>query len=262
MKLKSLTPGLIGLLAAGLLLCGCGSAEGTAEPEPTETAFAEVQPDPDALLKTIGTEQSGETVYRVKLKNETGRDIVGFSIRESNEATFPENMLPDGDVFAAGEERILYYDAAAAIEAARLAEENGDADAPAMEPAYDIELTLKAETEDGEDTVVVLHYFPFDDMESGTLCYEDEVAFVAYHAIFTDQDISTKAAEPKLREDEIAASQATSAAASSGGQSAPAQAPAASVSTPAPEPVPVVADPPAADPGSDSGCIGDEGLVY
>lgn len=248
-KSKVLALTLTALLSLALLLCGCGAKEEAQEPAEEEIA-----------LNTIGDPVEGDNVFVVNLTNGTDREITGFAVKEAEEKDFSANMLAEGDVFAPGEERVLYFDASAAADAEGAGEEGFE-----LEPAFDIQLTLKAEEEGGEDTVLVLHQFPFGDMTGGQLCLEDEVAFVTYTSAATEEEISTKDAELKLKADEEAAAAAKNkpaskesssssnsyASESGGGDSEPAPA-----SEPAPEPAP------AQDTPDDSGCIGDEGLVY
>lgn len=285
MKKNILCISLIMLFAAGFLMSGCSSKKDSTDEKSDEQTVSdektEKEQDPDALLNTIGVEQTGEHVYKIKLKNETGKDIIGFSIKETSQEEFPENLLEEDDVFAADEERILYYDATEAIEAAQSVEP-ADENTPALDPAYDISLTFK---EEEEDTVLVLHYFPFDDMESGSIQLEDEVAFVSYHSTVTDQDISTKEAELKIKADEAEAAQQSTAQTAPANNSQTTQQPSQSTGqsstyTPAPaveQPAteqPAVEQPAVEQPATeqpaveqpsgnvDSGCIGNEGLVY
>lgn len=274
MKKRILCIGLVGLLTAGLLLSGCGDKTEKVDKDSTDQKATEKKvekQDPDALLKTIGVKKEGENVYQIKLKNETGKDITGFSIRELSQEETSENLLEEDDVFADGEERILYYDATEAIKAAQ-SEAPADETAPALDPAYDITLTFK--DADEEDAVLVLHAFPFDDMESGSIQLEDNVAFVSYHSTVTDQDISTKEAERKIKADEAEGIQQASgqdtAAGSSQAAPQPSQSSGQTTYTPPVVEQPTVEQPPVAEQPSveqpagndDGGCIGDEGLVY
>ncbi len=198
MKSKFLLIAVSALFAAAALLSGCGSDNNyVVEDEPVET---EAEP----ALNTIGEPITGENVLTANLTNETGRDIIGFAMKVSEDTEFGANLMDEGDVFTAGEERILYYDAADAFEAAA-AQTGTDPNEPVLEPAFDIQLTLKAAEEGGEDTVVVLHQFPFGDLTAGELRFEDEVAFVTYVSSATGEELTTKEAELKLKEDEAAA---------------------------------------------------------
>lgn len=264
MKKRILSLSLVAMFAAGLLLSGCGAEKG--QTDDTNKDQSVTDQDPDALLKTIGVELTGENVYQVKLTNNTGKDIVGFSVKDSSQEAFPENLLAEDDVFANGEERILYYDATDAIEAAKAAQST-DANAPVLDPAYDVSLTFL----DGEEeTVLVLHAFSFNDMESGSILLEDDVAFVSYHSTVTDQDVSTKEAEMKIKANEEAAVQQQTTTQQPTIQQPVTQQPSTPQqpvvdNTPEPEQPPVdnsTTD--TEDPGTnlDQGCIGDEGLVY
>ena len=113
---------LAGVMTAALLAGGCGQAQ-TAAPESAPAPTATEAPAPTATevpeepLKTIGEEKAGEYVYSAILKNETGKNITGFAVKDDSLEEYPESLLKAGDVYAAEEERILYYDAEPVIKA-------------------------------------------------------------------------------------------------------------------------------------------------
>ena len=95
-------------------------------------------------------------------------------------------MMKDSDVFAADEERVLYYDATEAI-AANAAEET-DSD-KVLTPEYTIQLTFS------DDTTAELHQFPFDDVEAAEIHWEDEIAYLVYTSVSSQTEVNTKEAE-------------------------------------------------------------------
>ena len=178
---------LAAFLAAGVFLTGCSQEKSSSSKSATEETTAatvatatteETEPATEAPtepeLKTIGEKAEGEHVYNVTLKNATGKEISGVAIKDSSQSEFPENMMKDSDVFAADEERVLYYDATEAI-AANAAEET-DSD-KALTPEYTIQLTFS------DGTTAELHQFPFDDVEAAEIHWEDEIAYLVYTSV-------------------------------------------------------------------------------
>lgn len=281
---------LAAIIAVLSLLAGCASQSGApvqvsatmppqieTTPEPEAAPESEEEPEyAEESLLTIGVAAEGEDVFAVVIKNDTGADITALSVKDSFQQAFPESLISEGDVFEAGEERILFYDATAAIESAR---ENGD-----DEPAFDMSVTL------ADGRTAVMHDFPFDDMENGDIRCEDGVAFVVYRSISEEREISTLDAELALLEpqpeeeppaEEPAEAPQTDAApeqqpaqqapTQQAQEPAPAQQPAeepapaeqpAPVDEPAPELEPGPVDAPTAAEEAESGCIGDDALVW
>ena len=191
-------------------MIGCGKKE---ETEATESTIAETETETETpereTYKAIGTEKESDTVYCVKLKNSTGKNISGVSVKTTDEAEFPENMLKDDDVYVKGEERNLYYEVAeneketeSVVEEA--SEEKGE---KLLTPGYDVQITF----DDG--TSKILHGFPFDDIKEGEICLEGEVAFLKYKNVSAGAEVSTKEAELAVLEAEKAAETAATEAA-------------------------------------------------
>lgn len=179
MKKKLLLAMLVGMLGVAGLVTGCSG--GKTEDKKTETA-EEKEPE----LKVIGTES--KDAFKVELKNSTAKNITGVSVKLTEETEYPANMLANGDVFAVDESRNLYYTApAAAEETAETAD--ASADEKVLTQGYDIQLTF----EDG--TTAELHSFPFEDMEAGEICFADEVAYLSYTSVATEDKVETKEAE-------------------------------------------------------------------
>lgn len=173
-------------------------------------------------LKNIGNEADGENIYKVVLENKTGKDIVGFSIKDSSMTEFPANMLEENDVFENDEKRNLFYDATSAIEAVENQATEEDSSEKALTPQMDIQLTF------GDQTSLVLNAFPFGDVEEAQICLEDEVAFIQYDSLASEEMVSTKEAELKIKaEAEAAAAQAQAEAEAAAAAQAQAEAEAA-----------------------------------
>ena len=141
--------------------------------------------------KIIGEKLSGENVYKVSLTNDTGNDIVGFSIKTDTMDNFGENMLKEDEVFADEETRTLYYDASEAIEANEKAQEGPEMQ---VSPEYTTKL-------DFEDKSYELHAFPFEDVKEVTIRLEDDICFIEYESVDQEAAVSTKEAEQRIKEE-------------------------------------------------------------
>ena len=164
------------------------SAAGYGVSAEEEASAAEQGQEEVQELKTIGEKAEGETVFSVNLTNKTGKDIVGMAVKGAKEEEYPENMLEEGDVFAQDEERILYYDSAAVVEANE-AENNVDENRPLIKPIYTVQVTF------ADETVQELHSFPFGDVEEADLCQGEEVMYIIYTSVAEGTEINTEEAE-------------------------------------------------------------------
>lgn len=216
------------LLAACLCMMGAAVFTGGCSNKKADDKVVE-EKEPE--LELIGTES--EDAYKVELKNSTGKNITGVSVKLTEETEYPANMLETGDVFEADESRYLYYaapDAEDAVEgtaedteaedtdAAAEGEEN--ADAKVVTQGYDIQLTFE------DSTTAELHSFPFEDIEEGEICFSDEVAYVSYTSVSTEDKVETKEAELniKVQKEEAAKKAAEEAAAKAAAEEAAAKA--------------------------------------
>lgn len=223
-KKRVLMLGTAFLLCAGLMIGGCGKQEAPVkEQAEEEESEPEEEKEEEEILPVIGTEAEGENIYKVTLENKTGKNIVGFSVKDSTMSEYPANMLAEGEVFAADERRNLYYDSASTqttepteIPEASEAEspetpettetaEDG-ADEKILEPQIDVQLTFE------DQTVMVLSAFPFGDIEEGGICLEDEVAFIQYESVENKESVSTKEAELTIKAQAEAEAAATAEA--------------------------------------------------
>ncbi|NBI63330.1 hypothetical protein D3Z38_09800 [Clostridiales bacterium] len=152
------------IIAAAMLACLCaGLLAGCGDKEEAEE------------IKPLGK------IYEATLENATGKAITGLETKDSAAQEFSENKLLGGDIFAKEEKRRLVCDATKAVT---------DAEADAQ---CDIRLTF----DDGRQ--LVLTDVPFSDMEQCQICLEDEVAFLTYTSLKTEEEVSTKDAELKLK---------------------------------------------------------------
>lgn len=249
---------IIALVFAGVMvlsMIGCGNKEETKATESTEAATESETETEEETFKTIGTEKEADNVFCVKLKNSTGKKITGVSVKTMDDTEFSENMLKEKDVFEVNEERNLFYEAASDENQETESEEN-TGDEKLLTPGYDIQLTFE------DETVKVLHAFPFEDIEEGEICLEDDVAFLKYESLSSKQKVNTKEAELAEKQAEtVAETEAVQADEEyvddnswddggyvDNGYVEPAPAP-------APEPAPAPAQ------GADE-CLGDDALTY
>ena len=208
-----------------LALCTAMALPGTLyaeEAAPAETAPAETTAEEQqGGLKILG--EATEGGFEVLIKNSTGKDIEKIRIRSSSDEDYGDSLLKDGDIYAADEERILYYDPDSKAEEAPAQETpapTADGEDKYLPDAYDIEITFKPETEGTEGASYELHSFPFEDIMEGEILLEGEVLYLEYKSIATDEKINTKAYEEGILTQK-AAEEAGTQAASAGEAAAP-----------------------------------------
>ena len=201
MKKKIITIAFVGIMALSMIGCGKKEEE-TKATESTEAATESETETEEETFKAIGTEKEAENVVCVKLKNSTGKNITGVAVKLAEDEEFPVNMLTEKDVFEINEERNLFYETVSDANKETESEETGE-DEKLLTPGYDIQITFE------DETVKVLHAFPFEDIKEGELQLEDDVAFVKYESISTKQVVSTKEAELVIKQadEEAAAAQ-------------------------------------------------------
>ena len=203
MKRKVLIALCVCMIGVAGMTSGCGDKK-------EETPVVE-EKEPE--LKTIGKED--KEAFKVEIKNATGKTIKGIAIKQTDGESYPENMLEDGDVFTDQESRNLYYKAPE--DTTKETEENTEdmaaesekAQEKELEQGYDIQLTFE------DDSTAELHAFPFEDIEKGEICYEDDVAYLTYTSVASKEELNTKEAElaVKVAEQKAAEEAAAQAAA-------------------------------------------------
>ncbi len=193
MKKRALSVlGMVVLVSGSMLFGGCTKADKTVENEPVEKK-EEKQEVQEEVLALIGTEAEGEGIYKVILENKTGKEIVGVSVKDSSMSDYPGNMLPEGEVFTIDERRYLYYDSTTSDQTEDVRPEAGAEDEKLLEMQMDVQLTF------ADATMLVLTAFPFGDIEEGQVCLEDDVAFIQYKSLSTEEALSTKEAELAIK---------------------------------------------------------------
>ena len=203
MKRKVLIALCVCMIGVAGMTSGCGDKK-------EETPVVE-EKEPE--LKTIGKED--KEAFKVEIKNATGKTIKGIAIKQTDEESYPENMLEDGDVFTDQESRNLYYKAPE--DTTKETEENTEdmaaesekAQEKELEQGYDIQLTFE------DDSTAELHAFPFEDIEKGEICYEDDVAYLTYTSVASKEELNTKEAELAVKVAEQKAAEEAAAQAAS-----------------------------------------------
>ena len=207
--------------------------------------------------KTIGTVSQGPNVKRTLLLNLTGKDIIGFAIKSTDEAAFGNKLLLEGDLFVLDEIRELYFDPSPAksqeTETTTAAETQTTAPETQIQPEtavpsvdtnkkYDVQITFS------DWSVYVIHNLPFDDMKLGRLLLQNDILFLEYTSEETGEEIITrkqeydiKAAEWQAYQEQLAQQQAQQQAWQQQQQQQQYVAPATN---------------------NDAGCIGDSGLMW
>lgn len=149
------------------------------------TSDTQSQPAEETVqLKTLGTAEDGDNVYTVSITNGTGKNITGFAMKYDGQDAYGKNLLSDGDVFEADEERSLSYDmtdALNSVNASSMAE--GEA---TTYPAIYAQLTY----EDG--STAELHDLPLVDAQDLTVKCTDVICYVDYTQQSSGNDASTK----------------------------------------------------------------------
>ena len=203
MKRRLLLALCVCMIGAMGTVTGCSSQSGGEED--TAASVEDTAEKEEEELKTIGTEDAD--AFQVELKNSTEKNITGVSIKLMSETEYPENMLTDGDVYEADESRILYYkapdasgDAAAAADAAET--EAADSNQKVMTTGYDVQLTFE------DASTAELHAFPFEDISEGEICFADDVAYLSYTSVSTEEKVETKEAELSVKAQKEAEAQA------------------------------------------------------
>lgn len=271
MKRKVLVAILVGMLAV-TAVGGCGDKNTTDTKKETTATTKEKKEE----YKTIGEEN--KDAYQVKLKNETGQDIIAVSVKSSSEEKYPDSMLKETDPYKKDETRVLYYKPSE-----EAAKETATESGKALPAEYSVQLTL------ADKTTVELHAFPFEDMKDGQIKIQDGVAYLTYEkdgaeVSTLDAELATKAQkeqDEKAKADAEAAAQAEAQAQAEAAAQAEAQTEAnqsasqqsssqtytessGGSSQTYTEPVqetPAPSQPSADTSSSDDGCVGD-GLTY
>ena len=229
---------VIMVIAMVLSFAGCGS---DGQGQSASAAGEETE-------QVIGVNDGSEGIFRVELTNKTGSAITGFAIKESADAQYPDNMLPSGQTFGADEMRVLYYTPAEAA----ASDSSADTGEKQLEPLYSANVTF----EDGSS--LEWRDIPFGDMEEAELCLEDGILYVNYVSTATGENVSTL--EAAKQSQSLAGNQQQPPA--EGGQAPKKPEGKSAPSGDKPDGGKAPSQGSSDSQSSDSGCIGNDGLVY
>ena len=186
--------------------------EDNSESEQTQTAE---EPDPDEGLLVIGEKAEGDQVYRIVFTNLSERNITELRIKDIYAGSYPDNMMPEGTVFANGEKAVLYFDASPEEEVTE----------STAEEAEKKEYTIRVTFDNGK--MKDMTSFPFDDMTEAELYFDEDLLHAVYTSISTGEVTDTSGREKALRgeaqrakEEAARAAREAASAGSSGGASA------------------------------------------
>lgn len=218
---------LVMLVFTACLAVGCSKKEETDTGKTKKTATEKEvsatdkkeEPEEEKIALVIGT-QSAEA-FDILLKNSTGQDITAVTIKTSDKAEWPANMMKEGETLKNGEIAEVYY-----------TPEKATADtASATDKAINIVYTAQITLADGKN--IELSAIGFDDIEAKSnveLCYEEEVGYIKYASKASgdpvstkEQEIGAKAQKAAQAEAEKAAQEAAAAAAAQDAANAAAQ---------------------------------------
>ena len=160
---KALTTGL---LMTMVLTCTAIAEENT-EAAGTEAAAAD--------SKIIGTEEEG--ALKTEIKNTTGNDITSIKIKNAEETEYTQELLSDGDIFADGEARTLFFKP-----------QQSENETQAVQLA--LQITMKDST--GAEVTAEIDPFPLDDMSEGEIAIEEEAAFLNYKNLAGEEATTKK----------------------------------------------------------------------
>ena len=185
----------MGIIACLLGVTACSEPQSPTKAQPGSTgsagsaAFlpsssASASAAPAIVRKTIGTKGKETTTKKVTLVNLTGQNIAGFTIKHSLEQQFGANMLEAGDVFAMDESRDVYYDLGPALDAQ--AAQTPEQKSQNLYLTYNVQITL------ADGTTIILHDFPFNEMNKGRILLQNGIGFLEYEDLLTGEDIVTR----------------------------------------------------------------------
>ena len=116
-------------------------------------------------------------IYRILWTNKTGRGITGVQIKNIYAGAYPENMIPENEVFADGEKAVLYFDASGEEE----------------KTEYNIRITF----DDGEEKDMTS--FPLKDMTEAELLLDENLLHAVYTSSASGEEMDTIGREKALR---------------------------------------------------------------
>ncbi len=173
----------IALILLCLFMIGCGKEEKQEEGK-------EEIPEKEQSYESVGNES--EDALQVLLTNQTGLEITGMSVKSSQEAEYPANMLRGGQTVSPDEKVMFYYTVEEKKEEPEAPAQN-EGDGILSDAVVNITYSLQVTCADG--TILEATLFPIEDMSEAALCYEEEVLYLTYKSKTDESQVSTKEAE-------------------------------------------------------------------
>ncbi|MDR2035405.1 MAG: hypothetical protein LBP91_01835 [Coriobacteriales bacterium] len=201
-KLKILTSLLL-VLMLGTTLFGLSACTASKPDTSLEDKSARAE------LRVLGNSKDDSAIM-VEVTNSTGKDIVSFAAKSTQDAEFPDSLVTESTRIKAGETVVAYINRANTVKPNNEGAEtlgDGVPNGLILRTLYTIALTFS----DGSQTE--LHDLCLEELQSLTICLsEDSVAYVE----FTDFDSKTGSTLEtekalKLARDEAAAESAAAA---------------------------------------------------
>ncbi len=136
---------------------------------------------------TIGTKEEG--AFDVLLKNNTGKDVTGLSVKMDTEENYPENVLAKDFVLKNEETAEWFY-------LPKETQETADSETGVIfNPLYQVQITLS------DASVYEISSFGFEDIDKeATLCLEDDILFIEYTSKESGETVNTKEQERAAKE--------------------------------------------------------------
>lgn len=174
------------VLGIAILAIGCGKREAKSGKEKNKSVAKK------ETLKSIGMKT--KTSNKMQLENKTNKDIVSFSVLYADKEAEAPNLINDSDVFKANEKRNLFFETYKDA----TDEENGKK----ITKEYIFRITYS------DGVISDLHNIPVDDANKITIKFSEQVSYIAYKSLKTNQDVVTLEAEKaivKIKEEEAQA---------------------------------------------------------
>lgn len=180
----------VALVLSCIASTGCGKDEKTG-------GGGETASDKKMAYETVGNES--EDALQMLMTNQTGLEIVGISVKSSNQSEYPANMLRSKQSIAPDEKVIFYFTPESVAQtkepfSSRNEEKNGAEDGAAVAEAV-INLTYRLQITCTDGTIMEATLFPAEDIEDVALCMEDDIFYLTYKSKTDGTEVSTKEAE-------------------------------------------------------------------
>ena len=192
---KQFTKVLAVLLCTGFVFSGCGNKEEEAVSETEPQAVEGTEASEEETLQIVGNESAD--ACHVLMTNLTGKNITGLSVKRSDEAEYPANMMKAEQKIENNEEFDFYY--MLEDEEATAENNNEEQESELADALVNLTYTLQVTFED--QTVAEFSSFAIEDMEEASLCFEDDVYFLKYTSVSENTEVTTKEMELMVKAD-------------------------------------------------------------